>query len=214
MRAALERGRLTSGEASKLAGRLTWASQSCFRRMGRAMLSPIYKQQKGRSSNISLELRLALHWWLEVLHCQLSELRMWKEVQLPAGQLLCDARSTPPRVAAVLILDKKAFYSDWEPPAELVDQFKQRNDGQITSLEILSIAFALSTFENKVRGRNLVVYSDNTGVNAPLAMGIGPRVQLAGAEHTVRRGRAKEFDHTCLIHAIWQVLVGFVCCAL
>ena len=40
---ALQRGLLTPGEASKLAGKLTWASQSCFRKVGRAMLYAIYR---------------------------------------------------------------------------------------------------------------------------------------------------------------------------
>ncbi len=39
--AALPAGRLTSGEASKLAGALQWASQSIFRKLGRAMIRPI-----------------------------------------------------------------------------------------------------------------------------------------------------------------------------
>ena len=36
-------GRMCAGEASKMAGRLTWASQACFKRLGRAMLHPLYR---------------------------------------------------------------------------------------------------------------------------------------------------------------------------
>ena len=39
----LETGSLLSGEASKLAGALQWASQHTFRRLGRAMLRPIFQ---------------------------------------------------------------------------------------------------------------------------------------------------------------------------
>ena len=35
--------RLTGGEAAKLAGALQWASQHAFRRLGRAMIRPIYR---------------------------------------------------------------------------------------------------------------------------------------------------------------------------
>ena len=63
---ALDLGRLTAGEASKLAGRLSWASSACFRKAGRTLLYPIYKQQRSRSSTIGPELRLALEWWLQV----------------------------------------------------------------------------------------------------------------------------------------------------
>ena len=41
---ALETGTLHAGCASKLAGRLSWASLFLFRRMGRAMLRPIFRQ--------------------------------------------------------------------------------------------------------------------------------------------------------------------------
>lgn len=41
IRAVRRRGRLTSGEASKLAGALQWATQKSFRRLGRAMIRPI-----------------------------------------------------------------------------------------------------------------------------------------------------------------------------
>ena len=40
---ALRVNRLTSGEASKLSGALQWATQRMFRRLGRALLRPIYK---------------------------------------------------------------------------------------------------------------------------------------------------------------------------
>ena len=39
---ALETGKLTGGEASKLAGALNWAGQKTFKRLGRAMFRPIY----------------------------------------------------------------------------------------------------------------------------------------------------------------------------
>ena len=39
----LEEGTLLSGDASKLAGALQWACQHMFKRLGRAMLRPIFK---------------------------------------------------------------------------------------------------------------------------------------------------------------------------
>ena len=43
IRGALKRGRLTAGEASKLSGALQWATQQQFRKLGRAMIRPIYR---------------------------------------------------------------------------------------------------------------------------------------------------------------------------
>lgn len=75
--------------------------------------------------------------------------------------MLVDARSTPPRIAAVLLLNGKVYYSDMEPSSQAGDcfelklrarpraatgvqvlrSFRAREDGQIMSLELLSIAF-------------------------------------------------------------------------
>ena len=40
---AIKNRSLDSGQASKMAGRLQWACQSTFKRMGRAMLIPIFQ---------------------------------------------------------------------------------------------------------------------------------------------------------------------------
>ena len=183
---ALASSRLTAGDASKLAGRLMWTSQFAFKRVGRAMLYAIFRQQHARSSAVNLELRLALEWWLEVLSLDLCQTRPWLEQKTKPMHMLCDARSTPPRVAAVLLANKKVYYSDMEPSAAVMDCFRTRGDNQIMSLELLSIAFGLSVFEDIVRGQSLHVHSDNTG-----------------AQHCTSRGMARSFDHTCLVHGIW-----------
>ena len=124
------------------------------------------------------ELGLALMWWLEAgpakthnrttstafdaqaLQKDTCEVRPWEKKSSPTGHLLCDARSQPPRVAAVLLIDKTVYYSDWVPSPEVPDSsavlkgptgtlacvevmscFKVRADKPIMSLELLSIAF-------------------------------------------------------------------------
>ena len=44
---ALQENKLLPGSAMKLAGRLSWASLFMFRRLGRAMLRPIFRQAHG-----------------------------------------------------------------------------------------------------------------------------------------------------------------------
>ena len=94
-----------------------------------------------------------------------------------------------------------------QPKDEILEQFKVRDDGQIASLEMLAIALGeqvgvtlhtrislgvssvssgLSTFRKKLQGRNVVVHTDNTI-----------------AEHSIRKGRARSFDHACVVHSIW-----------
>ena len=172
--AALKAKRLDGGEASRLAGRLSFGSQHIFRKLGRAMLVPIFKQARSRTNEIDEELEKALRWWLQILQDGICEIRQWRESEKDEIHLLCDARSTPPRIAAVLVADGKMYYADAEPSVTVMKQFKSRRDNQIASLELLSIAFGMSTFAEELTGRNVVVHSDNTI-----------------AEHGVRKGRAR-----------------------
>ena len=48
MKQALATGLLHGGAAAKLGGRLLWAAQHLFRRLGRAMLRPIFRQKSSR----------------------------------------------------------------------------------------------------------------------------------------------------------------------
>jgi len=146
---------------------------------------------------------------VEVLEQCFCEQRPWKPLSTPTTHLLVDARSTPPRVAAVLLIDRKILWSDWAPEPEVLSLFQSRRDGQIMSLELLSIAFGcafcfccvwgasvyacisgLDSFAEHIKGRNVHVHSDNTG-----------------AQHTTQKGVARTFDHTCLVHGIWYVTV-------
>ena len=98
-----------------------------------------------------------------------------------------DARGVPPRCAAVLFIDGERLYTDGKPSDERMAAFDVREDNQIMTLEIIAIAVGLSTFAEELRGRKVVVFSDNTG-----------------AEAATRNGRAKCWDHCGLIHEIWS----------
>ena len=66
---------LNGGDASSLAGRLSFGAQRIFRRMGRAMLMPIFKQIRKRTGDVDDELLKALKWWLQVLREVICENR-------------------------------------------------------------------------------------------------------------------------------------------
>ena len=57
-------GIMTAGEASKHAGRLGFAAQKCFKKIGRAMLRPLFAQQYAplKGGRISPMLRKAINW--------------------------------------------------------------------------------------------------------------------------------------------------------
>ena len=117
----------------------------------------------------------------------LFESRGWSLDELPTANLFVDAASVPPRVGAVLLYDDTLLYSDMEPGENVLRFFQTRDDNQIMSLELLAIAFGLSSFGEIIKGRRVYVWSDNTG-----------------SEHATRKGAAKAFDHCCVVHSIWS----------
>ena len=65
--AALETGNLEMGTASKLAGKLQWSTQSIFRKIGRAMIRPLFDHIREGKTSMSPQLILALSWWVQTL---------------------------------------------------------------------------------------------------------------------------------------------------
>ena len=184
---ALDSNKLLPGQASKLAGALNWASQHMFKRLGRALIYPLYRQQRCRSGRLSKSLRMCLQWWLEVLQLELTQETLWHNKADSVVQLFCDARGFPARLAAIIIIDDKSFYTDYAPTPELMHIFRKRSDNQIMGTELLSVALGLCTFRNMCQGRTIRVWSDNKG-----------------AEHGMSRGTARSFDHGSIVHCIWK----------
>ena len=183
IRNALADGHLNAGSASKLAGKLNFATQRLFRRLGRAMIRPVYAQASSSTGRVSARLREALDWWLRVLEIDVMEERpLGRGVEPCICKLFVDAASTPPHCAAVLCLDGVALYTDAAPCPMMVAQLEERRGKQITSLvcckllprrmhpcahdcnkDILSICLAMTTFAERLEGRRVVLYSDNKG---------------------------------------------------
>jgi len=65
----------------------------------------------------------------------------------------------------------------------------------------------VSTFTDLLRGRKVVLYSDNKGATCLCIMlpVLGVCAFLPGAEHTTARGSAKAFDHNHIIHEVWTL---------
>ena len=56
------------------------------------------------------------------------------------------------------------------------------------------VCAGLSTFEDRLRGRNIVIHTDNTI-----------------AEHGMGEGRARSFDHTAVVHSVWYTFHAHNC---
>ena len=124
---------------------------------------------------------------------------------------------------------EQTLYCDLEPSTELMAFFNERNDGQIMSLELLSIALGtpppaflhdpgvsytfcagLSTFADQIRGRKLVIWSDNKGAELSTKKG-QQRVHAVRTGISVGvglQGSARSFDHCCLLHCMWRHLLA------
>ena len=63
-------------------GRLAFAAQFVFKRLGRALLVPIYRHMSSKSSVMSEELKMALKWWLQTLEQGMCEVRAAHAVSL------------------------------------------------------------------------------------------------------------------------------------
>ena len=100
--------------------------------------------------------------------------------------IFCEARGSPPHLAAVLVTREKSWMTHMPAPAVIRDMFVTRNDNQIMGLELLGLALALSTFGEIIRGCSVVMHCDNSG-----------------AEIAFSRGSARSWDHAQLVNAMW-----------
>ena len=97
---ALASCEMCPGIARKLSGRLSWASQFMFRRLGRAMLRPLFQRAHSSECRIEEPLRVALSWWLDVLQKGVLEEYPWQLKADRPAHLYGDARGVPPRFVA------------------------------------------------------------------------------------------------------------------
>jgi len=123
---ALEQKKLEAPIARKLAGRLSFACCHTFRKLGRAMIRPLFAQCHARSAHIGQELVAALWWWWHVLDFGVSELRTWQPSKARPCKMFVDAASTPAHCAAVLCVDGKMHYTNADPDEGWLSTFKSR----------------------------------------------------------------------------------------
>ena len=178
---AIDSETLSAGDSVKLAGRLMWTTQHLFHRVGRAIIKPVFAQKLSKSAmhpqqpscfsvllcrcgKVGTRLLAALRWWAIVLAQNISELRPWQRIKTPPCHVFVDAASSPAQCGAVAFIDGRVLFTSARPNDQIWQQFAARQDRQITGLEILACAIALSTFQSEIAGRVVCLYSDNTGI--------------------------------------------------
>jgi hypothetical protein len=180
----LDRGRLAPSLAAKIAGRLSFAAQHSFLRIGRAPLRPIFTQQYNPlpGDRITVLLRDALTWWKHYLKLPLRHTRVFGR-RAECIHVFTDARSTPPRMGAVMLKDGQLYYADAEPDPAAIERLVKRNDQQIMALEMLAGFFGVSTFARTLKGSCIHLWIDNTS-----------------GERAFARGSSKGRDHNLMVH--------------
>ena len=78
-------------------------------------------------------------------------------------QVFCDARGSPPHMGVVIFVDNQCWWTHSIVSDETLARFRSRRDNQIMGLELLAISLAFCTFDWLLRGRTVVIHSDNTG---------------------------------------------------
>lgn len=155
------------------------------------MFRPIFDQKTRRDGAVEAELDAALSWWRDVLRLGICELRCWdKPTKSSPVHLFVDASGSPPYLGAVAYHEGEFWWTHMAPPPATMEHFKDRADNQIMGLELLAISLGLCSFEWLLEGKDVVIYSDNTG-----------------SEVAFRRGSARSWDHAQLVHAQWFQLV-------
>lgn len=119
-----------------------------------------------RSSHVGADLRDALAWWSRILELDIVEKREWNAPTTETAHLFVDASGEPPYIGAVLAIDGALYYTDGPVPERFMQWLHARADAQIMALEIAAIAVGLSSFQHLLRGRKVLVFSDNTGAEA------------------------------------------------
>jgi hypothetical protein len=179
----LERGSLEPGQASKLAGRLSFAVSAAAGKVGRAFLKPFYAQAHDPlpGNRASPRLLRAAEWFVHYLRIQPPVVQEACLASRPHVRTWSDAAGVSRWVAAVAEVDGKFLWTRVRTPDCIWDQLLERGDQQIGVQEMLGVALAWGTFRSRLHGALWTAYVDNQGVlGAILKGGSGaPEVNMA-----------------------------------
>ena len=187
LRLCVESGKMTSGAASKLAGKLSFATQNCFKQFGRALIKPFYAQQykPTPSGRCSKALVKAMIWWLDVFENNLKQSISLKH-RANEVSMFCDASGSPPILSAVLFTKTRVQYCVLHCPDWILQKLESRNDSQIMAYEIMAIMMGLESFKHECQSSIVKAWTDNTA-----------------GESALRNKCSKAADHNMLVHLTW-----------
>ena len=163
--AAVLAHRLQAGDASKMAGRLSFAVTSAADKCGRAYIRAFHAQACAPLPGgfMGPKLMMSALWvgqYLDILPA--TSRRADTTRQHAVGWV--DAASSPLTVSAVLFIHGRFWYTYSLVPSYIVDQLLERGDNQIGVAECLALIVFLASFRHLLKDTLLTLYTDNQGV--------------------------------------------------
>ena len=171
----LDTALLEPGQASKLAGRLSFAVTVSGNRVGRAYIKPFYAQAHAPLPGhvVSPWLRRSAEWFIRYLQRPPLSVRRGCSNDRPCVVSWSDAAGESTWVAAVICVAGNFFWTRLQTPSEILKLLLDRGDHQIGFQELLGIILVWGTFEHLLQGALWLAFVDNDGVLHALTKGGG-----------------------------------------
>ena len=193
---SLVENKLSATSASSLAGKVGFACEAMYGKVGRAPLQPVYARAHSsvhRSAGISPELRLALKWIIGLLKCApdrpillagdvRSPTRAWIDAE-GSGQLGVVLQSGGP--------EGPMFYTSGKVP-EHISALIPDSGNLIQFYEMIAALLLVHTFENALTDSDLVLFCDNTA-----------------QEGALRKGRSKRWTYSFVSGLFWHRIAKY-----
>ena len=170
-------GRASHKDLEKLIGKLSYTQTSVFGRFGRTLLKPLHDKLKERpySEQLSDRERDILLWWVQSLRETIPRTISIKPTN-PEFVIYTDA-ATSTKVLAALLLKVEDF--DFDPCFEelRVETSEEewettfRDTTYIYGLEMIAIVATVLVLGEKLRGKNVTFYIDNSNCRDALVRG-------------------------------------------
>ena len=205
IRKVLRAGSISGAAASRLAGKLSWATGWTAWRFGRAVIQPLFEASKRAGSfTASAALTGALTFFLSTLPLlpdhvirifyprgtpPCRRVYLWTDACWEAASLL-----RPAGLGIVLLVPAhydeagkyhrhQWFYAEANCPADFIARFCLPRKQRIGELELLAAVCAYLTFADQLRGCKVIHWIDNTGALAALIKGYAKAADLAKIVH-------------------------------
>ena len=179
LRDVLSANLLRPGEASKLAGRLSFAQQAVFGRVGRAQLRPLFRRAHSKHTCLTSELRRTVTWWVRLLQAGVCSAKFPLSDEGPSPALLYTDAVGGGRMGMALYSAEGRLlkWSALTPSKRLHATLLPRKN-QVNAWETMAALWAVIQSAAALRGRPVHLYVDNTVAQGALRKGSSPKEDL------------------------------------